>query len=322
MDKKDSGREASAVGRRKRMLIISGGLILLAGGFFGAYVWHWEVRPHVLEAHVFLADTVISVFIRTPDNHTILIDGGKTGGIMRSLTSLMPFYRRAVDTVILTKDDDAHAAGLVDVLNRYHVGEVIEMADVISPENMLKIASTSTAYLEFAKVIAAKNIPDRKVTDGGTLALEDGIHGTVSAGILFPPTAPAFKFSKTNLPQLALRIRYGETSFVISDLSKTEQKYAVAAASSALSVLPTANVLIAQHAGGTSAMNEDFFSSIRPDYTVISKKPTVPHASAVSAKKPKKPPFSIFNVTSVHIVNLATDGNAEFISDGKTIRKE
>jgi beta-lactamase superfamily II metal-dependent hydrolase len=324
MTKKNSNHISSQVPtlhnrRRRKALIISGVVFLVVAGLLGAYVWHWEVRPHVLEVHTFLADTIIATFIRTPDNHTILIDGGKTNAIMRSLTSLMPFYRRTIDTVILTKNDDAHAAGLVDVLTRYHVGQVVEMAATVPAT----IASTSTAYLEFEKIIAEKKISDKRVALGGELSFEQGMHGAVSSAILFPPAVtsseqPTFKFSKTNLPQLALCISYGATSFVSGDLSKTEQKFvAISLASSSMST----NVLISQHAGGSNAVDEYFFDSLNPDYVVISKKPTVPHLSA-AAKKPKKPPFSIFDATNTKIINLVTDGNVEFISDGNSVIKK
>ncbi len=315
------------INKYKKSLVICGAVFMVGSLLLGGYVWHWEVRPHILEIHVTPADTVLSVFVRTPDNRTILVDGGKTGAIMRTLTSLMPFYRRNIDTVILTKNDDTHAAGLVDVLNRYHVGQVIEMANVFTgldgSAHLAKIMSTSTAYLEFEKIITKKNIVDKKLSMGDDLSFEDGAYGLVAGSVIFPPrpsigTSTPFKFSKTNLPQLAMRIGYGATSFVIGDLSKTEQKYI--ASSSA-----PADVLIFQHAGGASAMNENFFNAIHPDYAVISKKPTVskatvPVLATSSTKKPKKPPFSIVNVSATQIINLATDGPVEFISDGKIVR--
>ncbi|MEI6057912.1 MAG: hypothetical protein WCQ60_02990 [bacterium] len=288
----------------------------------GVYVWHWEMRPNVLEVYPMLSDTVISTFIRTPDNHTILIDGGKTNGIMRLLTSHMPFYRRNIDTIVLTKNDDAHVGGLVDVVNRYHVGQVIEMVDMFtgpdSVSKLARLASTSTAYLELEKIIHDKKILNKKVAAGDTLLFEESVYGRVVGNIIFPPaTTTRFIFSKTNMPQLALRIRYGGTSFLVGDLSKTEQK---SIASTSLSTNIVANVLIFQHAGGSNTVAENFFTLVHPDYVVISKKQAAAQVSIV--KKPKKPPFSIFNVSALHIINLATDGTVEFISDGaKVMRK-
>ena len=298
----------------KKTLCFFGAVFFLGASLLGVYVWYWEVRLPVLEVHVFTADTIIATFIRTPDNHTILVDGGKTDGIMRALTSMMPFYRRNIDSVILTKNDDAHVAGLVDVVSRYHVGKVIEMSTDFS-STTLAVSTTSTACLEFEKIIREKNIPVRHVAKGDHISFENGMHGEVSATVLFP--ARDFKFSKTNLPQLALRIEYGTTSFAIGDLSKTEQKYI---ASSSVYT----NILISQHVGGTGTASDMFFSAVHPEYVVISKKPAlVSTASRVpTTKKPKKPPFSIFNLAGLKIHNLAVDGNIEFISDGITVSKK
>ena len=308
----------------KKYVIMSVSFFIGVVSVSGAYVWHWEKRLHVLEVYPMLSDTVISTFIRTPDNHTILIDGGKTNGIMRLLTSYMPFYRRNIDTVVLTKNDDAHAGGLVDVLNRYHVGQVIEMADMFTGTDgalkLARLASTSAAYLEIEKIINDKKIVSRKVVAGDTLPFEEGVYGRVIGNIIFPPASTTlFKFSKTNTPQLAVRIQYGATSFLVGDLSKTEQKFV---ASTSPSIDIAATVMISQHAGGTNTTFENYFNLVHPDHVVISKKPTLPTVSkaiATTTKKPKKPAFSIYNVPDLHIVNVLADRATEFISDGTKV---
>ena len=299
----------------KKFFLVSSILFLVSILSLGVYVWLWEVRPHVLEVNVSTVDTSIIIFIRTPENHTILIDGGKTNAVMRTLTSLMPFYRRNIDSVILTKNDDAHAAGLVEVLGRYHVGQVIEMTALEQSQG----STTSAAYIELMKIALQKKVPVRQVIQGDQISFESGINGEVNADILFPPestTTSKFKFSKTNVPQLALSIHYGETSFVVSDLSKTEQKYVVASTATSTSTGQVA--LIYQHGGSANAVYENFFNMVHPEYVVIAKKPSLP-LSVAAVKKSKKTVFNIGEVAGVSVVNLFEKGNQHFISDGKKI---
>jgi hypothetical protein len=299
-----------------------GVILLSAGSWLFAYVWHWQNRPHVLEIYCFKPDsgstaTEIAIFIRTPQ--------GKT--------SVMPFYDRTIDTLILTNDDDSHATGLVAVLGRYHVGQVYEMAVP---------ATSSSAYTEFENILAhslAKNAIHEEVGEGDTMNI-----GELSAKVIFPPTLSTvstasttdFKFSKTNAPTLAFSLTYGSTTLFFGGLiTKTEQKY-IAATMASSSNVSSSTILILPKGENISAVDEGFFSALHPNIVVISRKPrsvTVKSDTAMPAvviatttktgkikkqSKPPKPPFDISTMPDISITNLAIDGDVEFISDGST----
>ena len=326
------------------------GILCVAGGLLFAYVWHWQNRPHVLEIYCFIPDTTsgsISVFIRTPQGKTALIDGGPSDAIIHDLTSVMPFYDRTIDTLILTNDDDSHAAGLVAVLGRYHVEHVFELA---LPENIpigkANPIASSSAYGEFENILAknnstknnpAKNIIHEKVGEGDAIRI-----GELSADIIFPPksitsstassiasstsssTVANFKFSKTNAPTLAFSLTYGSTTLFFGGLiTKTEQKYiAIQAVQMEGS---SSTILILPKGENVSTVDETFFDVVHPDFVVVSKKPKKSTATTITtttttktgkAKKPPKPPFDISIVPNISIVNIAVDGSVEFISNG------
>lgn len=325
-----------------------GCILIVAGGWLFIYVWHWQNRSHVLEIYCFKPDnsltaTAMAIFIRTPQGKTVLIDGGKSDSIIHDLTSVMPFYDRTIDTLILTNDDDSHATGIVAVLGRYHVGKVYEMA---MPENIststisastTSLIASSSAYTELEKNLVG-NIIHKKVREGDSMSV-----GELSAEVIFPPaSADGFKFSKTNPPTLAFSLTYGSTILFFGGLmTKTEQKYiaTVMASSSAImnivSVL-SSTFLILPNGENVSAVDEGFFTAIQPDFVVVSKKPK--YATTVSSQssqkvpkeivtttktgkikkppKPPKPPFDISTVSGLSIINLATDGDIEFISNG------
>ena len=68
-----------------------------------------------------------SILIRTPDGQKLLVDGGPDGAtVERALDETLPFWDRKLDMVLLTHTDTDHLTGLVNVVERYNVGQVIE----------------------------------------------------------------------------------------------------------------------------------------------------------------------------------------------------
>lgn len=161
------------------MIKVAGITIGLIG--VGAYVWSQSVRPGVLEAYVFDTPGALSVFIRTPNDKRMLINGGSNADIVRRVSSILPFYSRRIDLVIATESADKVTTGLHDITDRYEVGETFWTRG---------------------------DAPALKA--GETLLLDD----EVRAEILFPVPEKDFKYSNASYPQILLKIIYGETSIV------------------------------------------------------------------------------------------------------------
>lgn len=66
-----------------------------------------------------------AVFIETPENYQILIDGGPDSNILRKLGRDMIFWDKTIDLVIATHPDADHISGLIDVLERYNVKNIL-----------------------------------------------------------------------------------------------------------------------------------------------------------------------------------------------------
>src|SRR3989338_3438230 len=66
-----------------------------------------------------------ATFIRTAKGSSILIDGGPDNKSLDYLSSDLGFFNRSVDVVILTHPDSDHAAGLIGVLRRFRVSNII-----------------------------------------------------------------------------------------------------------------------------------------------------------------------------------------------------
>ena len=87
--------------------------------------------------------------IQTPSRQQILIDGGPDPEeICLALGDKLPFWDKSLDLVVLTHPDDDHIAGLVEVLRRYKVEQVLEPG----------LDQDTPAYQEWLRLIDEKNI--------------------------------------------------------------------------------------------------------------------------------------------------------------------
>lgn len=90
-----------------------------------------------------------SILVKTPDNQTMLIDGGPNNKVLQKLGQYLPSLTKRIDIILLTHPHADHVIGLIEVLKRYDVGAVI-----------LSGADLKTdVYSEFLKIVKEKNIP-------------------------------------------------------------------------------------------------------------------------------------------------------------------
>lgn len=260
----------------KWILLISIGLIVL-----GAYVAYWEFRKPELEVYFFHLNRGRSIFIRTPQGKTILIDGGQSGDIIRELTRVFPFYRRRIDVLIYTSSAPKNVGGLGEVVKRF------EIYRVIGPS----VQGTSTALSLFEKAAHEKGYEIEKMERGDGFVV-DG----VTFRVLFPD--PHFKFNKTSMPELVLQVEYDSTSLLLlGDVSRTIQK-------SFVGEVEKGTLVEYAHSAGDSRVSSELFSELDPDYIIVTKKETA-RASSQSKKK-----FDLNLVPSSKVINLDQKGTA------------
>lgn len=72
-----------------------------------------------------------SIFIETPNGNQVLIDGGPGNRVLSELGEVMPFYDKDIDLVVMTHPDADHASGLVEVMDRFNVKNVV-YSDIVS----------------------------------------------------------------------------------------------------------------------------------------------------------------------------------------------
>lgn len=89
-----------------------------------------------------------AIFIETPRKNQILVDGGPNSKVLSELGEVMPFYDRTIDLIVLTHPQQDHIFGLVEVLKRYKVVNIL----------ITGVDYSGGAYEEFKKIIGEKDI--------------------------------------------------------------------------------------------------------------------------------------------------------------------
>ncbi len=117
-----------------------------------------------------------AILVRTPEGKTMLIDGGMdVVSLSQTLDRQLPPWQRSLDIVLLTCPRQDHIAGLLDVVTRYSIGEVID-AGMLHP---------NTTYARWRRTISERNLQYTQVVQGDTISL-----GTTTKLRVLWPTLP------------------------------------------------------------------------------------------------------------------------------------
>ncbi|MEK7847529.1 MAG: ComEC/Rec2 family competence protein, partial [Chloroflexota bacterium] len=110
-----------------------------------------------------------AILIQTPSGVKVLIDGGPNPQLLaQRLGEQLPFGERDIDLVIISHPQADHLAGLLGVVPRYSVGQVVEAAMAASP-----------LYQEWQNLLAQGQIPQLRVQAGAVIDLGDGLRARV-----------------------------------------------------------------------------------------------------------------------------------------------
>ncbi len=100
-------------------------LILIFLNIFSWLIVYDLIKPQILEVNFLNIGQGDAIFIETPLNYQVLIDGGPSSAILEKLGKEMDFWDRTIDLMILTHPEHDHIAGLIEVLERYNVENIL-----------------------------------------------------------------------------------------------------------------------------------------------------------------------------------------------------
>jgi competence protein ComEC len=195
-----------------------------------------------------------AILIQTPSHQDILVDGGSSPqAISLALGKKMPFWDRTIELVVLTHPHADHITGLVEVLKRY------EVKQVLSPG----LDDDSPVYAEWLGFIQAKNVKYTIACAGQQINLGND----VVIAVLNPQT-PLFNGTASDMDNngVVLRLHMGELSFLLTaDIFKdTEWELITRRADLSATVLKVA------HHGSNTSTTPEFLAVVNPQLAVIS----------------------------------------------------
>jgi competence protein ComEC len=195
-----------------------------------------------------------AILIQTPSRQQILIDGGPDPeAISLWLGKKLPFWDKSLDLVVLTHPEDDHLVGLVEVLGRYQVGQVLEPG----------FEHDIPAYKEWLRLVDEKDIKRTIAKAGQQIELGDGIRIEV--------LHPQEEFlrgtgSDINNNSVVLRLVWEEVSFLLTGDIYEEAEREILYQGYKLS----STVLKVAHHGSATSTSAHFLAAVDPQVAVIS----------------------------------------------------
>ncbi len=182
------------------------------------------------------------------DSHYMLIDGGDRAYSSTVVTYLKNLKIQKLDYVIVTHYDADHLNGVVGALNVYD-------ADVLFAPDY---EADSKIYASFKELIKKKGIEPLNPVVGAKYEI-----GDAEFTILAPNDT---HYSDANDYSIAIKLEYGDTSFVFTGDAETESEYEML--ENGIDV--SCNVYLAGHHGSKYSSSQAFMQATKPEYVVIS----------------------------------------------------
>jgi competence protein ComEC len=210
-----SGMQRVAEGIPKSRLRFSPKWLVLPLLLVAIVVWFVALtmpddRLHVSFLDVGQGDVIL---IQTPNGQKILIDGGPDPQrVNLELSERLPFWDRTIDLVVSTQPQADHITGLVEVLQRYRVGQVLESG----------VSYNSTIYREWLSLIEDKGIECNTACAGQDIDLGNG----VKMEVLNPPES-LWQGTSDDVDNngVVLRLSWDNVSFLFTADIRTDAEF-------------------------------------------------------------------------------------------------
>jgi competence protein ComEC len=249
--------------RRSRAWAWPAAAIVLA--LFSLLYWHPfapAVVPGALELSVIDVGQGDSLLVCFPDSKLMLVDGG---GVLSFGRSSQPRFDigedvvspylwtrsiRKLDVVVMTHAHDDHARGLPAVIENFHPRELWTGA---TPKSAAWSEVSAQAHTERVKIVAMQS---GRAFDFGGAHIQ----------VLSPPPDYSPADAPKNDDSLALRITYGQRSFLLTgDMEKPMERRLLASGA-----LIRADVLKVGHHGSNTSSTDAFLDAVAPRFAAIS----------------------------------------------------
>jgi competence protein ComEC len=197
-----------------------------------------------------------AILVEAPSGTTMLVDGGPDPELtLRRIGANLPFFARRIDLLVLTHPHQDHVAGLVDVLDRFRIGAILQAG--IGYENPSFERLLADADRTATPVVIARA--------GQRIALD----ATTDVRVLYPSAAEAaapLPDGDINNGSVVLLLTHGGFTALLTG----DAEAPVEAALLARGAIPEVDVLKVGHHGSTSSTTPGLLEAAQPTVALIS----------------------------------------------------
>lgn len=278
------------------------GLSVVWFSVFTYYIWQQYQQQHNLEVVFLNVGQGDSILIKTPAGQNILVDGGPDSTVLAKLGHYLPFYNHQIDLMVLTHPHADHVSGLVEVLKRYKVKQILGTG----------VGHTSPEYLQWLKLIKEKKIKFIQAAGPRQIVFEDSNQQTpkVIFDLLYPQiNISNNQFADLNDSSIVSKLTFGQNSFLLmGDMSIAGEQELLAS-----NIDLKSDVLKVGHHGSKYSSLPEFLAKVKPKFGIIQ--------SGVGNKfgHPHWRTLRNLQKTSIQILRNDQLGDIDFKSDSKTI---
>jgi competence protein ComEC len=228
-------------------------------------------------------------------SQNILIDGGPSPqAIMLGLGSRLPFWRHDLEMIILTHPHLDHLSGLVEVLRRYNVQQIVSPA----------LVSDLPAYQEWTSLIKSKDIQTTTARAGLRITLSDG----AILDILNPAEETSPRTPDLENDGIVAKLTFGKISFLFTADIREEAENTLMTQRAGINCVA---LKVAHHGSATSTSTE-FLQAAQPQIAVIS------CGAGNDFGHPNQEVLT--RLKGVDLYRTDIHGTIEFTTDGETLR--
>jgi competence protein ComEC len=267
-----------------------------------AVIVAWDLaKAQFLEVNFFDVGQGDSIFIEDPQRHQILIDGGPGSVVLEKLAKEMPFWDRTIDLVILTHPERDHISGLIEVLKRYKVENVLWAG----------IIRDTAEFKEWEKAIKEEKSKIKIAQSGQRVIIPGVVQGKLYLEVLYPlENLAGEELKNSNNASIVSRLIFGDVSFLFTgDVQKSAKKK--------LTEIETnlnSDVLKISHHGSKNSNSKEFIEKVSPKVAVISV------GKGNSYGHPHQEVLDILEGCGIRVLRTDQDGDIKIISDGKNFK--
>lgn len=235
-----------------------------------------------------------AILVTTPRGGRILVDGGPVPStVLAALGRHVPFWERTLDWVINTHPEADHLAGLIAVLERYRVKQVL----------MPPVEARSALYTAWETLLQRSGIHPVVGQSGVRIETSDG----VSIEVLHPTSESPY--TRMNDYSLVLRVALGETRFLLTGDITSEVEHGLLERHPDL----RADVLKVPHHGSATSSSLAFLQAVQPRAAVLCV------AANNTLGLPTEEVLQRYQALGIPLLRTDQNGTIEFITDGKQL---